>query len=258
MQRLTEAPGKDEICFARAVLYRLCAQSFRHPDEAWLAEWKAIARGVASAIEVLAADGGSPELCSAFDLLYAATVDPAKIRAEHGRLFGHTPRAGVTPYETEWTGSPGELRQYHALSDISAFYQAHGLELARACGERHDHLAVELGFQSFLCVKEAYGLERGPEELTESSRQAQKAFLAEHVASWIPSFCVRLERAGRDGFYGRAARFLRTFIESEDVRLGVAPAELDVSLPDSSVSLEECCAGCDLARTCAPLSGREP
>jgi TorA maturation chaperone TorD len=255
-------PGEPAL--ARATLYRLCAQAFRHPGPSWREEWDQIARGVGTALEVLALEDRvrpaatrslPPVLFEAFDLLWAASRDEARIRDAHARLIGHSPRAGTTPYETEWTGSSGEILQYHLLADLSGFYHAFGLELAPGCGERADHLALELCFLSFLCLKEARTVADGGEEHA-VVREAERRFLDEHLLSWADAYGARVEREDPHGFHGQAARFLRAFLGAERRRFELGDHE-PRELSESSLALEDCCVGCDLARGCAGPAAHE-
>lgn len=255
--------ASGEVALARATLYRLAAQAFRHPGQGWHEEWDAIARGVGTALEVLAHEDRArsgpqrcvpPALFDAYDLLWAASRDRERIRRDHARLIGHSPRAGVTPYETEWTGSAGEILQYHLLADLGGFYRAFGLELAQGCDERADHLALELCFLAFLCIKEARA-EDGRAEDLEVVRAAQRQFLDEHLLRWSGSFGARVEREDAEGFYGRAARLLLVFLAAERRRFGLVERDGPRDLSESSLALEDCCVGCELARGCAGPAG---
>ena len=172
-------PSGVEIALGRAVLYRFASELFRHPSRTSpLAGW---AEGVRAALEVCSENGRAGELARALEGCFAC--DLASLEQEHAVWIGHTPRAAAMPYETEWCGAPGDLLQFHQISDISAFYKAFGLELAIQCDERPDHVSVELAFLHFLCVKEAYALEQGSPELAEICLETERKFLAEHLAS---------------------------------------------------------------------------
>jgi TorA maturation chaperone TorD len=142
------------------------------------------------------------------------------------------------------------LLQYHQIADICAFYGAFGLELGQACDERPDHLSVELEFLHFLCVKEAWAEEQGISDLAILCRDTQRKFLAEHVATWTPGLCARLEAASRGGFYGRAAALLRVWIEDECRRLGAIPGETVLAPTATSFRPEDACISCGHAATC--------
>jgi len=146
---------------------------------------------------------------------------------------------------------PGELLQYHLLADLGGFYRAFGLELAPGCDERADHISIELCFLQFLCAKEALGAERGLTELAEAARAGQRQFLAEHLLRWADSLCTRVLREDPRGFHGFAAGLLAAFLRTEGARLAIVPVgEALAELGESSLALEDCCVGCELAVKC--------
>lgn len=246
MTHTTATVERSEIALARATLARLCAQAFREPGPVWQAEWDEIAVGVPTALEVLRE---GPLDGFEFAPLWLAAQDLERLRAEHVRRIGHCPRAGITPYETEWTGAAGEILQYHLLADLGGFYGAFGLEPADGCGERLDHLSLELCFLSYLCVREAR-CEEGDEAL-DIVRTAQRRFLEEHLLAWAPSFCARVVRDDADGFHAHAARLLQAFLESERARFGLAGEGAPRELAESHLTLEDCCVGCEQSAGCA-------
>ncbi|NOT32317.1 MAG: hypothetical protein HOP15_17865 [Planctomycetes bacterium] len=252
--------ANGEVALARATLYRLLAQAFRYPGAGWHEEWNEIARGISAALEVLAQEDRArpstercvpPALFDAFDLVWAASRDPQRIRHDHARIVGHSPRAGTTPYETEWTGAAGEILQYHLLADLGGFYRAFGLDLAQTCDERHDHLSIELCFLGFLCVREAAAEERGVSEVVALVRDAQRRFLDEHVLRWARSFSARTKSEDPEGFYGRAAVLLERLLEAERARYGLAGEEGFRELGASSLAPEDCCVSCEHSKSCA-------
>ena len=254
---LCEALTSGEVALARAVVYRLGAQAFRHPGPGWLEEWDRIARGVAAALEALALDAPlASELHEAFDRCWGASRDVERVRAGHARAVGASPRAGVTPYETEWTGAAGDLLQYHQLADLSGFYRAFDLELARTCDERVDHLSVELAFLQFLCVKEGLAEEQGREDLAALAREGQRSFLEQHLLRWAPACCARFEES--PGFHAHAAELVRRFLERERERFSLEGEARPAALAASKLALEDCCVGCSLSARCGPAGTVPP
>ncbi len=251
-----ETLTSGEVALARAVVYRLGSQAFRHPGADWFEQWDRVSRGVGAAFEALALDAPlSGKLHQAFDRCWGAARDVERVRAGHARAIGASPRAGVTPYETEWTGAAGDLLQYHQLADLSGFYRAFGLDLARTCDERVDHLAVELAFLQFLCVKEGLAEEQGREDLAALARAGQRSFLEQHLLRCAPACCARFEQSR--GFHGHAAELVRRFLEHERERFSLAGEARPATLAESRLALEECCIGCSQSARCGP-SGTVP
>jgi DMSO reductase family type II enzyme chaperone len=236
-----------DCALARAAIYRFLADALRHPARGALTacEWH---RPVQLALEVAGAGALSPEL----ERCAACARDGARLESEYGRVFGHTPRAGVPLYESEWLGAAGELLQYHQMADLAAYYRAFGLTLGGACDERPDHIGIELSFLHYLSVKEAWAAERGDQDLAHVARAAARRFLTEHVAVWTPAFCARLEEAGRGSFYEALARFTSRWLERECARNSVAWGDPTLAPGESSVTLEDTCVSCAHASSCVP------
>lgn len=238
---------------ARAVVYRYLAEALRHPAQATLTEreWK-------PALEAALEESGHGELATHVTRCLALGEDRARVESDYGRIIGHTPRAGVPPYESEWLGAAGELLQVHQMADVAAFYKAFALELDGQCDERVDHVAVELAFLQFLCAKEAWAGARDDSELARSAREGQRAFLGEHVAPWTPAFCRRMGSCGRDGFYEALADFASAWIAAECRRLDVACGDPTRAPGDSSITLEDTCVSCAHTSSCVPGGARAP
>jgi DMSO reductase family type II enzyme chaperone len=247
-----------DLALARAVLYRVASQAFRHPDQAWHAEWCTLAEAAREAARVcLEEDPAAAPLVSAVEDVLARTRDLPGIVAEHARVLGHIPRAAATPYETEWTGAAGDLLQYHQISDIASFYNAFGLELGQGCDERPDHITVELEFLHYLCVKEAWAAEQGWSDRVDFCRETEKRFLSEHLARWANGLCSRLAVTSRGGFYESAGNLLRAWLEDESRRLAVEPCEPILEPVATSYRPEDACTGCGHSASCLAELSRD-
>lgn len=161
------------------------------------------------------------------------------LEEEHLKVFGHGAARQWPPYETEY-GTAHLFQQTEEMADIAGFYTAWGLKPE---GERLDHAAVELEFMAFLADKE----ERArTDEQREIARDAQRKFLSDHLARWLPAFATRLEEGIPSTFYAGLARALRTFIEDECSKIGAAPAALrPLDLRTGEPPSEMECGGCD-------------
>ncbi len=245
----SEAEGRvgDDLALSRAVVYRYLSDALRHPRRATLSE-----REWAPALEVALEEAGEAPLASLAHACLSLGADRERVESDYGRIIGHTPRAGVPPYESEWLGAAGDLLQFHQMSDVSAFYSAFGLKLNGECDERVDHIGIELAFLQFLCAKEAWAASRGDERLAESARDAQRSFLGEHVARWTPAFCRKLGACGREGFYHALAEFTSRWVANECTRLGVPCGDPTLAPGETSVTLEDTCVSCAHASSCVP------
>lgn len=138
----------------------------------------------------------------------------------HGRLFGHTARGVVCPYEAEY-GQEGLFEQPRRLAQIVGFYRAFGLVPREEERERPDHLSCELEFLDFLSRKEAVALEARQEETRQETHKAVRLFLKDHVGRVGPTFARGLRKEDEQGFYGRLGDALFDFLTLECRRLQV-------------------------------------
>lgn len=209
----------------------------------------ALARGVLARYLKLALR--SPDAESHRELVSPHTVDalgraglvlgvevprPAEIKptqsdlvASHTRLFGHSLRGLVCPYELEY-GEREPVSQAQELSNIRGFYRAFGLEPSAEHAERWDHVAVELEFVELLSMKEAYALETGLEEMYAVTRDASKRFVRHHLGFFGMALASALEAEDPAGFYARIGRLLASFLEATSRELGVVVGPSTLSL----------------------------
>lgn len=146
------------------------------------------------------------------------------------RLFGHSLRGRVCPYEIEY-GKREPISQAQELSDVCGFYRAFGLEPSSSVIERWDHIAVELEFVELLSTKEAYALETHQDEMFEVTRHALKRFVREHVGFFGIALGATLEEEDPDGFYGRIGVLLASFLTaiSRELDVPAGPRTLPLS-----------------------------
>jgi TorA maturation chaperone TorD len=82
-----------------------------------------------------------------------------------------------------------------------------------------DHVAAELEFMHFLCVKELEARVGGDAARAGYYRSKQRAFLSRHLGAWAPDFTRCVEGQARTLFYRGLAAATRIFIESDCKRL---------------------------------------
>ncbi len=223
------------IALARSAVYRFLSLAFFPPSEdlcSLRAEGAALGRALAGLRD--AADGGG---VAAEDLLRALQdADGAALREGYQHVFGHQACADCPLYETPYVA--GEIfQQAQQLADIAGFYRAFGLEAAEDAGERVDHISLELEFMGALAYREAYALvHHGPAEVA-LLREAQQAFLRDHLVRWVP-LLARLVRRRADGFYRHLADLAAAWVAREAAAFGVPPADAaGVTLPEGGMTL---------------------
>ncbi len=231
-----------DIALCRSAVWEALALGFRRPAEDTVTrlmsgEGAAQLAGAAAVLDDAAAvadDGGHP--CVAADraepdenerlapavLALAAGPAPAlaDLEAGYDRLFGHTARGAVAPYETEY-GADSPFLPQREMSDLAAFFRAFGLVLRPDARERPDHLSCQCEFMLVLARKEAHAEEVGDAAMTETTRRAARLFLRDHLGRWAPGFGRALAREDRRGFYGALGNLCALFVTAECHRAGV-------------------------------------
>ena len=219
--RINHDLSEVDLALCRATLYSALALGFRPPTEETVDRLAsdAGATALAEAAAVLDANGASG-LSSTVLRLSADTASSDALSRSFLRLFGHTARGAVAPYETEY-GAEALFQQSQELGDLAGFYLAFGLTLSRAEHERPDHVACECEFLSFLCLKEAYALENADVPMLEEARKATRLFLRDHLGRFVPAFSRKLVTEEPGGFYGVLGELCSRFVTEDCVRLGV-------------------------------------
>lgn len=148
-------------------------------------------------LERLAQTLGEEELAAA-----AAAADPQEVGGEYERLFGSD--GVVPPYEGDYERDP--FRRTRLLADVAGFYRAFGAEAAGPEGERPDHAGCELEFLAFLSLRRSECLEGKDAAGAAVCREAEEAFLRDHLGRWLPSFLAELEAEAEVPLYCALAK----------------------------------------------------
>ncbi|MBI3085133.1 MAG: molecular chaperone TorD family protein [candidate division NC10 bacterium] len=227
-----------DLALCRSALYEALVLGFLPPTA------EAISR-LASSEGVAALADAAAELDKSWNtnlsqLIHRLTVSPIlpspdALGVSFRRLFGHTARGLVPPYETEY-GEDSLFQPLQEMSDLAGFCHAFGLGLRPSEHERIDHIACECEFMLFLARKEAYALVMDDATMLEETRRATRLFLKDHLGRWAPAFGRRLAREDRGRFYGALGELLATFVTSECARVGVPAGPELLHLRSTSLS----------------------
>ena len=215
----------QEQIVCRGFIYNLLAAALQSPGEETLNEL--LQEKTRASLSVLAAgltEAGNTAAGGAVAAWAAEfnKLTPDGMRTGHARLFGHTARGIVCPYETEY-GHEGAFQQPRQLGKIAGFYSAFGLTLRKDERERADHISCELEFMAFLSRKEAYALEHHDGEMLEATQKAVRLFLRDHLGRFGRAFGRLLRKEDAAGFFGKLGDVLYEFITIECLRLHFDP-----------------------------------
>ncbi|MCZ6779926.1 MAG: molecular chaperone TorD family protein [Acidobacteria bacterium] len=227
-----------DACLARGVLYGALALGLRPPTgesrkRLLSARAGSVLRRAATLVDP---DPGGRDLTAAAERLAGLQAEDLEaLQILYQRVFGHTARGLVCPFETEY-GVQGLFRQPQELADISGYYLAFGLRPRSGAGERGDHAACECEFMDFLNRKEAYALEQGDGPMSETTRKAYRGFVRDHLGRFGRVFAGRLMRADSNGLFGALGALLHALLGLEAARLelpvGREMLELRSTAPD--------------------------
>ncbi len=212
-----------DLALCRSVLYEALALGFLAPTVETISRL-ASSEGVEALADAAAVldEAWSTDLAQCIHRLTVSPIPPPLDTLElwFRKLFGHTARGLVPPYETEY-GEDSLFLPLQEMSDLAGFCHAFGLGLRPSEHERIDHIACEGEFMLFLARKKAYALVTDNATMLEETRRATRLFLKDHLGGWAPAFGRRLAREDRGGFYGALGGLLTAFVTHECARVGV-------------------------------------
>ena len=240
-----KSPASIEDALASGVLYRVLRVGFQPPEQStfdsiFSADGKEALKQAAAHLD----PDGRGGLTEVIERLCAVPKPWAEeLRQTYQRLFGHTLRGRVCPYECEYGRHP-LLQQAHRLADLGGFYKAFGLRPNGKQGERVDHVVCELEFLEFLSVKEVVALELEELDGWRVTHQAARRFLREHLARFGRAFARNLRDEAPPGFYLVLAELCEVFLGVECERLGVPLGpELLALRPEEDEDVPMACGG---------------
>jgi len=246
MTALTDAPAITDHALARGVLCRALKLGFDRPGNALLEAFfsrqgrhalRLASRSLEGGRSLNPQDSKTPTLGSTVERTCTSEAPGLEqLNNAYERLFGHTLRGRVCPYECEY-GRQALLMRTNELADLGGFYAAFGLRSSAMRHERHDHIACEFEFLEVLSRKECWAIEHGDAELAEVTLTAVGTFLSRHLARFGRAFARSLQETELHGFYNGLGRLCEGFLLVECDRLGIAVGpevlELRSTEPDS-------------------------
>jgi TorA maturation chaperone TorD len=124
----TPTPSDADVALCRSAVWEALALGFRPPTAEVVA--RLAGREGAAALADAAVVVDNPDEPAVVALVRALGNDPppppATLQAAYDRLFGHTARGSIPPYETEY-GEDSQFQPQREMSDLAAFFRAFGL-----------------------------------------------------------------------------------------------------------------------------------
>ncbi len=223
MRILEEDQNVADQARVRGMMYALMAWAWRYPDEATVSTIVALLhRCMAPNAAKFLSSNITVALKAASNGLDRKSLVPLDLETSYSELFGHAVRGACPLYELEY-GQAEIVQQAGELADIAGFYGAFGLEGAQGSMERVDHVTVECEFMSILCAKQASGFLSGNSNLVDACWDAQRVFLRDHLARWLPALGSKVAKADSEGIYGNLAQVSSEFLAIECQAFGITP-----------------------------------
>jgi DMSO reductase family type II enzyme chaperone len=215
---------RDEMKLERARVYGTLARLFRPPDASLLDGLRT--SGLSDLREALIRLGVDEGTLEPIEKMQAslAGAELEQLQASYQKTFEASGGSSYPPNETAHTIDTPQhaLTTNFELADIAGFYRAFGVEVTPG-SERPDHIAAELEFMHLLTVKEFVADQEGEsDENAKICRDAQRAFLKDHLGRWSSRLGGHLEEVSDSTFYAAAGRLLGRFIPLDASRLSSA------------------------------------
>lgn len=168
-------PDAAAALLAEAAEWRLYGLLFEYPTARWRENLTALLPSVRDAS------------------LRALASEALELASEglHFALFG--PAGTVPVREVKYRDG---VQFGYLMSELSAYYEAFGYE--PHVEEAADHLAVQLGFISYLKLKQAHALVNSDPEHAQVTAEAAETFLRDHIAVQAQPVLSGLENFGPD------------------------------------------------------------
>jgi TorA maturation chaperone TorD len=138
--------------------------------------------------------------------------DLQSLRVDYARLFVGPYELLAPPYGSVYLD--GERRVMgDSTVKVGKVYRRAGVDISNDFHETPDHIAAELEFMYFLIFKEVRSLGESDVGRAIDFLNQQKAFLKDHLWSWVPGFTEKVEEVAGTEFYKNLARATRAFLE---------------------------------------------
>lgn len=141
-------------------------------------------------------------------------IDQEDLARSYESTFEASGGLRCSPNETAHTADTPQhaMVKNFELADIAGFYRAFGVEVEPGT-ERPDHIGAQLEFMHLLAVKEIVAEQAGgSDEQAQICRDAQRAFLRDHLGRWSGRLAARLDTTADGPFYPAAGKLLDRFV----------------------------------------------
>ena len=138
------------------------------------------------------------------------------LAADYASLFLGIGRHPAHPYESVYL-SKEKIVMRQPWNDILKIYNAEGLQKVEWFKEPEDHIAIELEFMVYLCLKMRGALDKDNFDEAQRLSNIQNDFLNKHLKAWITKFCDDIVKgAPKHNFYKSIGIIAKRYILLEE------------------------------------------
>lgn len=138
------------------------------------------------------------------------------LAADYASLFLGIGRYPAHPYESVYQSKEGIVMR-EPRNEVLRIYHREGLQKVECFKEPDDHVAIELEFMAYLCLKMKETLDR--QDIEEGLRllEFQNDFLSKHLKAWVPQFCDDIIKgSSKYDFYKTIGEITKRYIVLEE------------------------------------------
>lgn len=136
------------------------------------------------------------------------TCTQEQLSVDHAALFVGPFELLAAPYGSIYIEKNRRVMGDSTIN-VLKFYQDAGLSVDAK--EPPDHIAIELEFMHFLCIKEAEAKKSGDEESASRFKNLQCQFFRTNL-TWVSQFCDSIKKGTGNPFYSSLADCLNGFM----------------------------------------------
>jgi len=149
------------------------------------------------------------------------------LSADYAALFLGIGRHPAHPYESVYRSEEKIIMQEPRNEVLKRYYEE-GVRKVKWFKEPDDHVAVELEFIVYLCLKTLEALDKDDRAEVLRLLQTQQDFLREHLESWLPEFCGDIIKgSAKYDFYAIVGEMTAKYINLDKHTLNQTISELN-------------------------------
>ncbi len=137
-------------------------------------------------------------------------LDQKQLSIDHAALFLGPFELLAPPYGSVYIDKQRQVMGDSTMQVLQKYREA-GLSVE--VKEAPDHIAIELEFMHYLCMKEAEAEAAGDRQGAAKYRELQSQF-HHHALCWVPQFCSDIRESSKSPFYTDLANCLERFMAS--------------------------------------------